>query len=125
MKKKVDQEGLRYEQAGDVRQLFAVHEGASLILKEKMTGPSVQIAYGDTEHTLSMRFGLSAYASLCKNLAINEKKEEDLWVSLAQRDHDLIDLMDLCDIRKIPYVFTASGDYSGVQFRPPHNQENL
>ena len=46
------------------------------------------------------------------------RSEDSLWSYLSSERYDIVDLMDLCDRRGIPYEFSSSGSGGDCQFRP-------
>lgn len=106
----------RFERAGDVRRMFVGEGDGCVTVREDISGPSVLVAYGDEERSLRVTFGPDALEGLLAS--VGEEGVTSLRAYLSQECHDIIDLMDLCDARGVPYAFTGLGSASGIQFRP-------
>lgn len=86
-------------------------------MREELEGPSVEIAYGGTRRVLKVLFSAEAMSLLVREIGFVAKKG-GLWDYLAGQDGGVLDLMDLCDRKGIPYVFSSTGDGGDCQFRP-------
>ncbi|MBM6774411.1 hypothetical protein [Olsenella profusa] len=107
----------RFEHVGDVRRVFVTQDESGLVVREDLSGPSVLVAYGDESRSLRASFDAAAVESLLDAVA-SAGAEGSLREYLADERHDIVDLMDLCDARGVPYAFTGMGSESGIQFRP-------
>ena len=105
-----------FERAGDVRRMLLGEEGGAVVVREDLSGPSTLVAYGDEERSLRVMFERDAVRGLLD--AVGEAGAPSLRAYLACEKNDVVDLMDLCDARGVPYVFTGIGARSGIQFRP-------
>lgn len=107
----------RFERVGDVRRMLLAQDEDGLVVREDISGPSVLVAYGDERRSLRATFGASAVGPLLE--AVGAACEGgSLREYLADERHDIVDLMDLCDARGVPYAFAGVGSESGIQFRP-------
>lgn len=106
----------RFERAGDVRRMLIAEDGDALVVREDLTGPSTLVAYGDEERSLRVTFDAGAVSGLLD--AVGSVGAPSLRAYLCDEKNDLVDLMDLCDARGVPYAFTGVGSASGIQFRP-------
>ena len=77
---------------------------------------TVLIAYGDEVHGLRVTFSEEEQEKLAALL--EQIGRTCLEEYLCNEEFVLIDLMDLCDARGVPYAFTGVGPASGIQFRP-------
>lgn len=112
-----EHEVARFESAGDVR-VLSIIEGDDEVLevRQRMTGPSALLAYGEEEHSLRVLFAPATVPSLLR--AIGSAGSSSLAEYLAAEKNDAVDLMDLCDARGVAYTFVGIGPESGVQCRP-------
>ena len=99
----------QFESAGDVRRMFVATEGEKFVVREELSGPSVLVAYGKERKTLC-----SALLATVGFLGSGDS----LWDYLASERYDIVDLMDLCDQRGIPYEFSSIGSGGDCQLRP-------
>ena len=112
-----EQEVARFEAAGDERRMYVGAEGEKVVVREELTGPSVLVAYGEERKSLRVALGADAVSALLATIGFLGSGDS-LWDYLASERHDIVDLMDLCDHRGIPYEFSASGSGGDCQFRP-------
>lgn len=106
----------RFESAGDVRTMLVGEEDGYVVVREDLAGPSALVVYGDEERSMRAMFAPEAVQGLLD--AVGAAGEESLSAYLSREEHDIVDLMDLCDARGVPYAFTGLGAQSGAQFRP-------
>lgn len=107
----------RFERAGDVRRMLVGEEGEKVVVREELSGPSVLVAYGEERKALRMALGADAVSALLACIGFS-RTEDSLWSYLSSERYDIVDLMDLCDQRGIPYEFSSSGSGGDCQFRP-------
>lgn len=107
----------RFERAGDIRRMMLEQTGDGLVVREDLSGPSVSAVYGDEWRSMRAAFAaaavgtlLDAVGSACEGASLQEY--------LSDEGHDIVDLMDLCDVRGVPYSFVGMGSGSDIQFRP-------
>ncbi len=107
----------RFEHVGDVREVRIVEgNDGSLEVRERLTGPSALVAYGEDEHGLRVGFAPDAVEGLLR--AVGEAGHPSLADYLEDEKNDVVDLMDLCDARDVAYTFVGIGPRSGVQAQP-------
>ena len=112
-----EHEVARFESAGDVRTVSVVEGDDGVVeVRERVSGPSALVAYGEEEHGLRVLFSPAAVPGLLR--AVGETGHTSLADYLADEKNALIDLMDLCDARDVAYTFVGIGPASGVQCRP-------
>ena len=112
-----EQEVACFERVGDVRRMFVGEDGERVVIREELTGPSVLVAYGEQRKTLRVALAPEAVSALLEAIGFLGSADS-LWDYLASERHDIVDLMDLCDQRGIPYEFSATGSEGDCQFRP-------
>lgn len=112
-----EQEVARFECVGDVRAMYVGEDGEKVVVREDLTGPSVLVAYGERQKTLRVALEPAAVSALLEAIGFLGS-EDSLWGYLASERHDIVDLMDLCDQRGIPYEFSAVGSGGDCQLRP-------
>ena len=112
-----EQEVARFEHAGDVRSMFVGSQDEKIVVREELEGPSVLVAYGEERKTLRVSLGADAVSALLAAIGF-VGSDDSLWDYLASERHDIVDLMDLCDQRGIPYEFSSSGSGGDCQLRP-------
>ena len=110
----------RFEVAGDVRVMrVGSQESGALALEEIVAGKSCFIAYGESSHTARIIFDVAALEGLAAMLG---RPGGDAVAALTEfvsgEENALVDLMDLCDARGMPYAYMAVGDTSGIHYRP-------
>ena len=112
-----EHEVARFESAGDVRTVsFVQDEAGGLEVRELREGPAAVAIYGEGSHSLRAVFAPAAVPGLLR--AVGEAGAPSLADYLGEKDHDIVDLMDLCDRRGIPYAFVGMGEKGDVQYRP-------
>lgn len=112
-----EREVARFECARDVRVMSLGEEEGRVVVREDLSGPSALVAYGDERRSLRVALGAGALSRLLE--AIGACGEGDsLWGYLADEEHDIVDLMDLCDRMDIPYSFASLGSAGEVTYRP-------
>ena len=106
----------RFEHAGDVRVMLLSTENGQTEVREDLSGPSAQFAYGEDER--SLRVGLSD-DSTQRLVAVIAAAGAGASLAdyLANEAHDIMDLMDLCDRSAISYSFASLGSSGDVAFR--------
>jgi hypothetical protein len=109
----------RFSEADDVREVFVGGDGAGgLSVREEVSGPSARLVYDEDRHVSRISLGEAAL----QRLAEERRWEGDVrgcveeW--LTEKDHALIDLMDICDAAGVEYVYATLGKDSVLQFRP-------
>ena len=107
----------RFERAGDVRRVLIGEEEGCVVVREDLSGPSTLVAYGDEQRSLRVTFAREAVPALLDALG-TVQEGGSLRGYLSCERHDVVDLMDLCDARGVPYAFAGIGPSSGIQFRP-------
>ena len=112
-----EQEVARFEHAGDVRRMFVGSQDEKIVVREELTGPSVLVAYGEERKTLRVSLEADAVSALLAAIGF-VGSDDSLWDYLAGERHDIVDLMDLCDQRGIPYEFSSGGSGGDCQLRP-------
>ncbi len=110
------------EQLGDTAVVTSGYTGdGSLMVSEEVSGPSASVAYGEPSHKVRIVFAPAAVDELALLLG-NGAKAEEIRVRLDSffrgGRHALIDLMDLCDAKGVPYSYQALGSATGVTYRP-------
>ena len=110
----------RFESAGDVRVMrVGSQESGALALEEIVAGKSCFIAYGESSHTARMIFDVVALEGLAATLG---RPGGDAVAALTDfvsgEENALVDLMDRCDARGVPYAYMGVGDTSGIHYRP-------
>lgn len=111
----------RFEAAGDTRVVRAGKTASGdLAVEEVVAGPSCAIAYGESSHTMRVSFSSEVQGKVCRAIEapIGTDPLEAVRAFLGDEDNALLDLMDACDQRGIPYAFMGMGDASGLQYRP-------
>ena len=107
----------QFESAGDERRMFVATEGEKFVVREELSGPSVLVAYGKERKTLCVSLEADAVSALIATVGFLGSGDS-LWDYLASERHDIVDLMDLCDQRGIPYEFSSVGSGGDCQLRP-------
>ena len=107
----------RFESAGDERRMFVGAEGEKIVVREELSGPSVLVSYGEERKTLRVSLEADAVSALLAAIGFLGS-DDSLWDYLASERHDIVDLMDLCDQRGIPYEFSSVGTSGDCQLRP-------
>lgn len=102
------QETARFERAGDERRMSVGLDDEGVVITEDLSGPSVLLAYGERERRLRMTLSPDAVSRLVGEVGFLGG-EDALWRYLSSEEKDIVDLMDLCDRRGIPYGFVSSG----------------
>lgn len=111
-----EREVARFERSGDERRMLVGMTDDGIVVREELRGPSVVVAYGDESRSLRVSLGADAVSALLAELGFGGS-EDSLWGYLASERHDIVDLMDLCDRKGIPYEFCASGPAGDCQLR--------
>lgn len=112
-----EHEVARFESAGDVRTVsFVQDDDGGLEVRERREGPSAVAVYGEGSHSLRAVFAPAAVPGLLR--AVGEAGASSLADYLAEKDRDIVDLMDLCDRGGVPYAFVGMGEKGDVQYRP-------
>ena len=114
------QETARFERAGDERRMSVGLDDGGVVITEDLSGPSVLLVYGEREHRLRMTLSPDAVSRLVGEVGFLGG-EDSLWGYLSSEEKDIVDLMDLCDRRGIPYGFEGAGA-SGVMVRHPEQR---
>ncbi|MCR8908166.1 MULTISPECIES: hypothetical protein [Atopobiaceae] len=112
-----ENEVARFESAGDVRTMHVYEEDGRIVVREDLEGPSTLIVYGEDRRSLRVAFGPEALAALLAAIGF-AGSADSLWGYVSREDHDIVDLMDLCDQRGIPYEFSSIGSGGDCQLRP-------
>ena len=110
------QETARFERAGDERRMSVGLDDGGVVITEDLSGPSVLLVYGEREHRLRMTLSPDAVSRLVCEVGFLGG-EDSLWRYLSSEEKDIVDLMDLCDRRGIPYGFVSSGSVGGCRSR--------
>lgn len=113
----------REERLGDVSVVTSGYaEDGSLMVSEEVSGPSASVAYGESSHKVRVVFSPEAMDGLAQLLGNGAKAEGEIRTHLGSffqgGRHALIDLMDLCDAKGVPYSYQALGPATGVTYRP-------
>lgn len=111
-----EHEVARFERAGDVRVMRVAADGEKIVVREDLSGPSVLLAYGEKNRTLRVTLTGEAAAMLLRLGFCGGV--DSLWSYLSDEEHDIVDLMDLCDELGVAYAFSAAGPGDVIQFRP-------
>lgn len=111
----------RKKQFGDVTVVkYGYAEDGSLMVSEEVSGPSASVAYGESAHKLRAIFSPGVIGDLVELLgdgAAGDKAGIVLRAYFKDGRHALIDLMDLCDLRRVPYAYQSLGS-TGATYRP-------
>lgn len=110
----------RFGSAEDVRVMrVGSQESGAVLLEEIVAGKSCFIAYGESSHAARMVFDAAALEGLAAALGRPGGDAMAALTEFANREENaLVDLMDLCDARSVPYAYMGVGDTSGIQYRP-------
>lgn len=113
----LEREVARFESAGDVRTLAIVEgEDGVVEVRERLSGPSALVAYGEEEHGLRVLFAPGEVEGMLR--AVGTAGAPELAAYLADEKNGVVGLMDLCDACGVAYTFVGIGPASGVQCRP-------
>lgn len=113
----LEREVVRFESAGDVRTLAIVEgEDGVVEVRERLSGPSALVAYGEEEHGLRVLFAPGEVEGMLR--AVGAAGAPALAAYLADEKNGVVGLMDLCDACGVAYTFVGIGPASGVQCRP-------
>ena len=99
---------------------IVVAEDGSLMVSEEVSGPSASVAYGEPAHKLRAIFSPRVIGDLVELLGdgtTSDRMGTVLRAYFKNGEHALIDLMDLCDLRRVPYAYQSLGS-TGVTYRP-------
>ena len=107
----------QFESAGDERRMFVAAEGEKIVVREELSGPALLVAYGEERKTLCVSLEADAVSALLATVGFLGSGDS-LWDYLASERYDIVDLMDLCDQRGIPYEFSSVGSGGDCQLRP-------
>lgn len=112
-----EREVARFECAGDVRVMRLGEQDGRVVVREDLSGPSVIVAYGEEERSLFVTLSTGATSRLLGAIGASGE-ERSLRDYLASEQHDISDLMDLCDRQGIPYSFASLGSGGEAVWRP-------
>ena len=99
---------------------YGYAEDGSLMVSEEVSGPSASVAYGEPAHKLRAIFSPRVIGDLVELLGdgtTSDRMGTVLRAYFKNGEHALIDLMDLCDLRRVPYAYQSLGS-TGVTYRP-------
>ena len=85
-------------------------------MRERLSGPSALVAYGEEEHGLRVLFAPGEVEGMLR--AVGAAGAPALAAYLADEKNGVVGLMDLCDACGVAYTFVGIGPASGVQCRP-------
>lgn len=113
---------LRKKQFDDVTVVkYGYAEDGSLMVSEEVSGPSSDVAYGEPMHQLRAIYSPVAIGELATLLGegdLGANVGAALGMYFKDGKHALVDLMDLCDARRVSYAYQSLGSATGVTYRP-------
>lgn len=113
----MDWQEVAWHEVGDDLQVVMVAQGDDgIVVRQDVSGPLAQVAYGEPWRSLRVRLDGAATAALLEGRGLVGRG--GLWELLSSPEGGVLDLMDACDDAGIPYAFASMGPGGDIQFRP-------